>query len=283
MGWVALERKQYDAAKKSFGEALRQMPNAIEPKSGLIATHLAAGEVEKARTQVAEWRRASSANKSLDVLAARVELSAGNSAEAERILQSVIASDASYLEAYELLGRLYVVQKQLDKAIQQYEAIAERSQSSSGPRTMVAMLYESRGDRARAKETYESIIARDSRAGIAANNLAWMYAEEGRLDDALRLARIAKDELRRRPEGEDTLGWVQLRKGAVGDAIASFSRAVERNPNNPVYHYHLGLAFLQSGDKQRGRSELQRALEISQDFNGADEARRQLEQSANGT
>jgi tetratricopeptide (TPR) repeat protein len=283
MGWVALERKQYDAAKKSFGEALRQVPNALEPKSGLIATHLAAGDVQKARSQVDAWRKAAPANKSLDVLAARVELAAGKPADAERILQSVIASDASHLEAYELLGRLYVVQKQLDKAIQQYEAIAERSQSPSGPRTMVGMLYESRGDRARAKASYESILAKDARAGIAANNLAWIYAQEDRLDDALRLARVAKEELRRRPEGEDTFGWVQLRKGAFGDAIASFSRAVERNPNNPVYHYHLGLAYLQSGDKRRGRSELQRALEISQDFNGADDARRQLGQSSNGT
>ena len=135
----------------------------------------------------------------------------------------------------------------------------------------------------RSKQLYEAIVARDPRAGIAANNLAWMYAEDGRLDDALRLARVAKDQLRRRPEGEDTLGWVQLRKGASGDAIASLSRAVERNPNNPVYHYHLGLAYLQSGDKQRGRSELQRALEISQDFDGADDARKQLAKSANGT
>ena len=94
---------------------------------------------------------------------------------------------------------------------------------------------------------------------------------------------MAKDQLRRRPEGEDTLGWVQLRKGAYEDAIASFSRAVERNPNNPVYHYHLGLAYLQSGDKQRARAELQRALEISQDFNGAEDARKQLAQTTNGT
>jgi tetratricopeptide (TPR) repeat protein len=283
MGWVALERKQFDAAKKSFGEALRQAPNSIEAQSGLVATHLAAGDVEKARSQVATWRRASPANKTFDVLAARVELSAGKAAEAERILQSVVASDASHLEAYELLGRLYVSQRQLDKAIEQYEAIAERSTSPTGPRTMAAMLYESRGDRPRAKQVYEGIVARDPRAGVAANNLAWMYAEDGRLDDALRLARVAKDQLRRRPEGEDTLGWVQLRKGASADAIASFSRAVERNPSNPVYHYHLGLAYLQNGDKQRGRTELQRALEISQDFSGADEARKQLAQSANGT
>jgi tetratricopeptide (TPR) repeat protein len=283
MGWVALERKQFDAARKSFGEALKQAPDSLEAQSGLVASHLAAGDVQKARSQVEAWRRAAPQDKTFDVLAARVELAAGKPADAERILQSVVIADSSHLEAYELLGRLYVSQKRLDRAIEQYEALAERSQSPTGPRTMVAMLHEAHGDRARAKEVYEAIVARDPRAGVAANNLAWMYAEDGRLDDGLRLARVASDQLRRRPEGEDTLGWIQLRKGFVGDAIASFSRAVERNPKNPVYHYHLGLAYLKNGDKERGRSELQRALEISKDFNGADDARKQLGESASGT
>ena len=141
---------------------------------------------------------------------------------------------------------------------------------------MAGMLYEARGDRPRARQTYEAIVAADSRAGIAANNLAWIYAEEGKLDDALRLARIAQQELRRRPEGEDTLGWVYLQKGQASDAIAAFSRAIERAPNNALYHYHLGLAYLRGGDTERGRAELKRALTISPDFNGADDARRRL-------
>jgi len=144
---------------------------------------------------------------------------------------------------------------------------------------MAAMLHEARGDRPRATEIYEAIVARDPRAGIAANNLAWIYAEEGRLDEALRLARVAQDQLRRRPEGEDTLGWVQLQRGSVADAIAAFSRAVERAPGNPVYHYHLGLAYLQNGERQRGRDALQRALALNADFKGAEDARRRLAQS----
>jgi tetratricopeptide (TPR) repeat protein len=143
---------------------------------------------------------------------------------------------------------------------------------------MAAMLHEARGDRPRAKQAYEAIVAGDARAGIASNNLAWIYAEEGRLDDALRLARIAQEQMMRRPEGEDTLGWVQLRRGLTADAIAAFTRAVGRAPKNPVYHYHLGLAYLKIGDKARGHGELQRALTLSPDFNGAEDARQQLSQ-----
>ena len=278
LGWVALERKQIPAARAAFEDALRHAPGSLDAQSGLIATHLAGKDMNAARAQVAAWRKAAPANRSLDTLAARVELAAGKPEEAERILKAVVAADASHLEAYELLGRLYVAQGHLDRAIEQYQTMAERGASPTGPRTMVGMLHESKRDRANAKQAYEAVLARDPRAGIAANNLAWIYADEGRLDDALRLARVAQEQLRRRPEGEDTLGWVQLKKGMTADAIAAFARAVERAPNNAVYHYHLGLAYLKVGDRERGRSELQRALSLDQDFNGADDARRQLSQ-----
>jgi putative PEP-CTERM system TPR-repeat lipoprotein len=273
MGGVALDRKQFKAASEAFEAALRHAPGSIDAQSGLIATHLAAGDVAKARAQVEEWRAASPGNRSLDILAARVELTTGNSADAERILRSVVAADPAQLDAYELLGQLYVSQGKLDRAIEQYETIAQRARRPTGPRTMAAILHEARGDRPRAKQAYEAIVASDARAGVASNNLAWIYAEEGKLDDALRLARVAQEQLKRRPEGEDTLGWVQLHKGLTADAIAAFTRAVKRSPNNPVYHYHLKI-----GDKARGRGALERALELSPDFSGAEDARRQLSQ-----
>ena len=281
LGWVALERRDFAAARAAFEDALRLTATSIEGRSGLVATEIASGNTEAARRQVVAWRTGDPKDRTLQVLAARVELAAGNAAEAERILQTVVTEDASQLDAYELLGRLYISQKRLDLAIVQYDTLAERSVRPSGPRTMSAMLYEAKGDRARARQTYETIVAADSRAGIASNNLAWMYAEDGKLDDALRLARVAQEQLKRRPEAEDTLGWVHLRKGQSSEAIAAFSRAIERAPNNALYHYHLGLAYLQSGDKPQGVAEMQRALTLNPNFDKAADARQQLAQ--NGT
>jgi tetratricopeptide (TPR) repeat protein len=278
MGWVALERRQYSAARAAFEDAVRLAPLAIDARSGLIATEIASNNVAAARAHVESWRRAAPQDRALDVLAARVEVSAGNNAEAERMLHEVIAQDTSNLEAYELLGRLYFSQKRIDRAIEQYEALAKHSPRPSGARTMAGMLYEARGDKARARQTYEAVVAEDPRAGIAANNLAWIYAEEGKLDEALRLARMAQQQMRRRPEAEDTLGWVHLQKGQPSEAIAAFSRAIERTPNNALYHYHLGLAYMKGGDAERGRAELKRALTISPDFSGAEDARRLLAQ-----
>jgi putative PEP-CTERM system TPR-repeat lipoprotein len=278
MGWVALERRQFPAARKAFAAAISLAPSSMDARSGLVATEIASGNPDAARRHVSTWSRSAPDDRRLHVLAARIEAAAGKPEQAERILQKVVAEDASHLDAYELLGRLYFSQNRIDRAIEQYEALGQHSPRPTGPRTMAAMLHEARGDRVRARQSYEAIVAADARAGIAANNLAWIYAEDGKLDEALRLARIAQEQLRRRPEGEDTLGWVHLKKGQISEAIAAFNRAIERAPSNAIYHYHLGLAYLQSGDTQRGSEELKRALSLNSEFTGADDARRRLAQ-----
>jgi Flp pilus assembly protein TadD len=91
----------------------------------------------------------------------------------------------------------------------------------------------------------------------------------------LKLATVAQAQLKR-PEADDTLGWVYYRKGLVQHAISAFERAAAKAPTNPTYQYHLGLAHLKQGNDAQGRAALKRALAMKSDFNGADEARKAL-------
>jgi tetratricopeptide (TPR) repeat protein len=277
MGWLSLHRQQPAAARASFEQALKRAPDAIEARHGLVAADVAEKKFDAARARVAAWRQATPADVRLGILAARIEFSAGDLSASERLLREVIAADASQLDAYELLGRAYVGRGKVSEAIAQYETLASRSPDAAvAAKTMVGMLYEVQGDKAKARAAYERALAEDAKAGVAANNLAWMVAQAGNLDEALRLATIARDTLRRRPEAEDTVGWVYLQKGLATQAIASFERARERAPTNAVYHYHLGLAYIKLGDQARARAALTRALELKADFNGAADARAQL-------
>jgi tetratricopeptide (TPR) repeat protein len=277
MGWLSLHRKEPAAARASFHEALRRDSRSAEARHGIIAAHIAEQKIDAARAQAQEWMTAAPSDAALRVLAARVELAAGDAPAAERLLTAVIAADPGQLDAYELLGRTYVAQGRADLAVQQYDALAQRSPDKAvGARTMVGMLHEARNDRAAARAAYEQALSLDSKAGVAANNLAWMYIHEGKLDEALRLAEVARDALRLRPEPEDTLGWVYLQKGLATQAIASFTRARERAPQNAVYHYHLGLAYLKNGENDRARDALARALDLGRDFAGVEDARTKL-------
>jgi Flp pilus assembly protein TadD len=164
----------------------------------------------------------------------------------------------------------------VDRAIGEFRTLAERSKTPAGALTMIALIHETKGERDVAREQYEKILASEPRSGVAANNLAWIYAETGKPDEAIKLAMVAQAELRGRPEAEDTLGWAYYHKGLTGHAIAAFERALGKAPDNPVYHYHLGLAHAKAGSDANARQSFQRALALKADFAGADDARAKL-------
>ena len=74
----------------------------------------------------------------------------------------------------------------------------------------------------------------------------------------------------------DTLGWVYYKKGFYDLAIGEFSDSLSKLAGNPVVNYHLGLAYYKKGDTDRARDQLEKALSISDDFDGAEDARKVL-------
>jgi tetratricopeptide (TPR) repeat protein len=179
-----------------------------------------------------------------------------------------------------MLGQIYMSQKKLDQARAEFEALATRQAKPVGPLTMVAMIHQAQGNSSAAKKRYEEVLALDDRATVAANNLAWMHAEEGGdLELALKLAQTATSSAPDVPEVMDTLGWVYYKKGQAQLAIPVFERCVEKAPTSALYRYHLGLALLKIGDTAKGRAALQRALELNPDQTTSNEIRRLLSAS----
>jgi tetratricopeptide (TPR) repeat protein len=240
-----------------------------------VSADIAARDLAKARARVDGWL-AERDDPRMRLVSARLFMVAKETAEAERVLRDLVEKDPSQLEPYDLLGRLYMTQGQTDRALSEYQALAGRTPKPAAALTMIGLIHESKGDRAAARTHYEQALAADAKAGVAANNLAWIYADEQRLDDALRLAGVAVDAMKQRPEAEDTLGWIYYLKDLPGHAIPAFERALSRAPNNPIYHYHLGLAQMKAGNEAAGRKALRRALELKPDFNGAEDARKAL-------
>jgi Tfp pilus assembly protein PilF len=172
---------------------------------------------------------------------------------------------------------LYLVQNKLDAARERFEQIARRDSKAIGAETLIAIILEMQGKTQDARTRYEAILTREPSAAVAANNLAWLYAEQnGDLAQALRFARTARQFLPEEPQVSDTLGWIYYKQQLPGLAVPELLRSVEKNPANPVYQYHLGLARLAAGDTEKGRESLQRALKLQPNFPGAEDARAAL-------
>src|SRR5918993_3304838 len=126
---------------------------------------------------------------------------------------------------------------------------------------MLGTILELQGRKDEAKARYNKALQTDPRAAVAANNLAWIDANNnGNLDMALQLAQTAKSQLPNRHEIDDTLGYIYYKKGLSSMAVESFSNSVLRQPENPVYNYHLALAQNANGNKAEARKLLLKAL-----------------------
>lgn len=276
-GAVDMAAKDHVAAEQAFSRALALDPGSYDALNGLVATQLAAGNVAAAQARVGEAVAKAPTDVPTLLIAARTQLAARDYAAAEASLRKAIDADPQRLEAYTLLGRLYATQNRLDEALREFDEIARRQPDSVSANTAAATLQLALNRRAEAKARYQKVMDLDSNAAVAANNLAWLQAEDGdNLDVALQLAQTAVARLPKYAEVNDTLGFVYLKKGLYPQAIKAFEHSVELDPRNPIYRYHLGLSYARSGDAAQARESLGSALKLSPSFDGAEDARAML-------
>jgi uncharacterized protein HemY len=127
----------------------------------------------------------------------------------------------------------------------------------SGSISLTAGIWASQhGDLNTAAKEYEHALAQGDRTGIAANNLAWIYAQQGvQLDRALALANAAHESLPQSPEILDTLGMVRVQRHEYSKAVEAFKEALALGVSESTaaaeistFRAHLKKAYLLSGD-----------------------------------
>jgi tetratricopeptide (TPR) repeat protein len=279
-GMVALLKDDIATARSSFERAESLDPKSIDLLAAWVALDLKTRNIAGAKARI-EQRLKEGPTPTVLLLGARTFIAAKDHPAAEKLLRQVIELDASLLPPYDMLGQLYIAQKKLDEARTEFEALAKRQAKPVSALTMTGMILLAQGQTELAQKRFEEVLAIDPRAVIAANNLAWMYAESGdNLDTALKLAQVATAQAPDQPELMDTLGWVYYKKNLPELAIPLFDRCVKKSPTEASFHHHLGLAYLKSGDVERGHAALRRGLAVASNESTAGEIRRALADSS---
>jgi Flp pilus assembly protein TadD len=202
-----------------------------------------------------------------DILAAR-----GDEAEADRAFERAATLSPGDPRPYLAQAKYRLARGRTLESESFVRRLVKLSPSGPGA-TLLGLLLEEQNHPADAERAFEQVLAANPSDGIAANNLAWLYQQEGRLDEALRWATVAHARLRS-GEANDTLGWVHVRRGEYREALPMLLGAIRAKPANPLYHYHLAVAYSKSGSPVQARDEVQRALASDLTFSGRDDATR---------
>lgn len=277
LGTLRMLQKNVPAARAAFERARTLDPNDVDAVRGLVALDIVEGKAAAAVARVEPLVAEAPGNSRLLVEAARAHAATRNFAKAEELLRRALQADETNLTAYGYIGQLFLMQNKLPEALAEYEALAAKQPRSVGTHTMVGMLLQTVGRQDEARQRYERVLEIDQNAPVAANNLAWMYAEgAGNIDVALQLANRARRALPEQAEIADTLGWIYYKKDQYPQAIRELTAAVTKDPANRSYQYRLGLALAKSGDTAKARQTLQKAVGNGQPFAELEDARKAL-------
>ena len=196
MGTVHFAKHVDAAGVRAMNHALELDPANLQALRALVLLDIRDKKWSSARGRVDKRLSQAAPSAPLLVLAAATYISTGDAAMGERFLKDAINLDTANLQAYGMLGSLHALQNRLADARSEFERIAQRDPRSIAALTMVAVLLDMDRKYPEAEAAYEKVLSIDSRAAIAANNLAWMLAESGRdLSRALTLAQTAKAQL----------------------------------------------------------------------------------------
>jgi Flp pilus assembly protein TadD len=145
----------------------------------------------------------------------------------------------------------------------------------------LATEYEREGNWEEAKKLCEKARQVDPGSPVVANHLASLYLDHGGdVNVAVSLAQVAKQKMPESPATTDTLGWAYYRLGSTDAAVAQLTESAKKAPRNPLYQYHLGMAYLADGRPELARRSLQLALNDDPHFPDAASARSALDKAS---
>jgi tetratricopeptide (TPR) repeat protein len=271
-------QKDLTGARREFEHALKLAPDSAEALNGLVALDFEAKQPDAALARINARLDRGNASPAVLMVAARTHLATGDLATAEQLLRRILQEDDAYLAAYSVLSQVHMRQGRVDAALSELDSLAERDPRPVAALTSAGMILQGQGRQAEARQRFERALQIDPGTPIAANNLAWLYAQSGgNLDVALQLAQTAYSKLPDSPEVAHTLGYIYYKKDLLPQAIQLLKITVEKDAANPVFHHHLGLALAKAGDAPAARRHLSRALALKPDFDGASEAKAVLQ------
>ena len=256
LGEIALRVNNPPQALLNFERALAMHPDSDEAIGGLLrvyrSSRLSYANIRKMET-VAMNPPASS---TLLEIAGRLYADRGLYADAIRALNRTIALDPKSATAARILS-------QLQANTGDFPAAAESAMKAGVDSNSLLRAYqeENTGEWRKAAATYEHALRAGDETGVAANNVAWLYAEHNeQLDRALSLARAAVQVSPNNPAVLDTLGFVHLRRREYSAAVKELETAARLTAELqtvPEYRLvgheirqHLREAYMLSGQTE---------------------------------
>lgn len=249
--------------------ALLQLEQVFEGQGGanvagpaLILAELHAHRIDGAAATAEAFVKSAPDNPVAQNLLALVRIGQADLPGAETVLQGLIAKHPDFAAARRNLARVYMAQGRPDAAITIYRELLARNSNDVTSLVALATILAGMKD-------VDGAVEQLKRAGTVAPNdptppleIANLYAGQKDWKNALVTLRGLVAQFSNNLDALDLMARVQFASGDSGAGLATYKRAAETAPTNPIILARYGAALATTNDFDAARKELDRAIAL---------------------
>jgi tetratricopeptide (TPR) repeat protein len=166
-----------------------------------------------------------------------------------------------------LLGRLYLVQQQPEKAEQTLNVAAKQAPEQPGPYLDLAAFYRNAGRIDDAVKAYRQAVAAPKKDPAIDSTIRQQMIEtllqSRKLEDASKEIEAFHVAFPDEPVYQLLRGTLQLLQGRTEEALGTLTAYLQRQPNSAPGHYHRGLLYMATNRLSQAIDDLTMAKQLS--------------------
>src|SRR5436190_9900583 len=251
-------------------EALKVLEQAPDNGDAIITLTEAARskeDIEAAEKQLQKFPKKNDA--SFHLASANLVFNSGNPAGASNALQQALAADPKSAAAHMAMGNVYLLQKDLKQAGEEFKKAADLAPVRSIERLKYVDFKWLSGDAGEVKRVATEMTkqAPDYLPGWVW--LAELAYKDKKNDEALSILENVFGRDVENIDGRRLQGDALLAKGDAKKAVAVFERLDQTYPDAPFIKYKLARAYLADNNMNQATVALEQAVSINSDYDDA--------------
>jgi tetratricopeptide (TPR) repeat protein len=252
-----------DTAKRNYTPS--DVQDRMQWLSRLVQLQESAHQYDQALESVKQLAALDPEGKNRGITAMRAEILAdqGKIDEAVTELKGLLKNDATDRSIYLEIAQTYEKGKRwndMAKALDKAEPFSESKGDKVQLLFMRGAMLERQKKYDASEAAFRKVLELDPEYAGALNYLGYTLADRNvRLDEAYQLIKKAVDLEPDKPEYMDSLGWIYFRQGKLDQAVTELQRALDRT-EDPTIHDHLGDVYAKLGKTKEAIAQWQASL-----------------------
>ncbi|HWC61543.1 MAG TPA: tetratricopeptide repeat protein [Verrucomicrobiae bacterium] len=269
MGNLYLAQNKKKEAEAAFKKAADLAPIRSARRLSYANFKLQTGDIEEGKRLIEEITKAAPDYVPAWIRKAEVALMDKKYDDCESLLNEALTRDNDNFDAMFLLGRLYLVRSQADKAVVEFNRMAGIYDKSPEVHYQLALAHLTAGDQAKASSELNRALSLQPQYPDAMLVMGGLNISRGDPASAVNILTQLIKQQPRRGEAYMLLGNAYFVQKNLDQALQAYSTAARLLPSNPQVPFLVGVVWEQKRDYVHARSGFEKALEISPAFSQA--------------